>query len=342
MHKIYIKLFFILLPILLLTAIYFINDPFKVLYHYRHYYAVDGKQYVTLNDDYVATETFLSNYPSHPYDSYIFGSSRGLLFHIPSWQKHVDSGSHCFQFAVSNESLYGMERKFHLIDSMGGQLKNALIVFDKPLLSVTAENEKFPKDPVLSGKSKIGFEINSFKGFFEADFLTSYISLLITHKAKTGIWHGALNNSVRHYDTVTNDVSYPGLDASIDADTAAFYNARKQVFFERSKTQVYNTPMVKPEQIVLLKRIKNVLDKHHTSYKIVMSPLYDQLRTDTTDMRILSSIFGAEHIYDYSGINDITASKYNYYESSHFRPFIADRIMDSIYADKPMPVVQAK
>jgi hypothetical protein len=318
---------------MIVIAIYFINDPFKVLYHYDSYYPTDGIQYVGLNNEFTAVETFLNQYPKYKYDSYIFGSSRALLFHTAEWHRHVPDGK-CFQFAVGNESLFGVERKFHLIDSEGAIIKNALIIFDYPLYSVTRDNPLFPKHTLLSGKSKIGFQINTFKGFFDAKFLVAYIQLLITHKAKSTIFVEALNNSVIHYDLVSNDVSYPKLDPGINADTGAFYGLRKEIFGVRSPIQLYTPHILKDSQIVLMNKIKQVLDKDKTSYKIVISPLYDQLKIDTADMRILCSIFGRQNIYDYSGINNITASKYNYYESAHFRTFVANRIMDSIYAQK--------
>ncbi len=49
-------------------------------------------------------------------------------------------------------------------------------------------------------------------------------------------------------------------------------------------------------------------------------------------MKILRSMFDKNKIFDFSGINDITTSKYNYFEREHYRPFIAYRIMDSIYS----------
>jgi hypothetical protein len=86
------------------------------------------------------------------------------------------------------------------------------------------------------------------------------------------------------------------------------------------------------EQKQLLEKIKEVLAEDHTNYKIVISPLYDQLKLNTNDLNYLYLEFGRQNVYDFSGINDITRDKYTYYENSHYRPFIASRIMDSIYS----------
>ena len=76
------------------------------------------------------------------------------------------------------------------------------------------------------------------------------------------------------------------------------------------------------------------MDAQHTDYRIVISPLYDQKKIDTTDLQFLRTVFGADKVFDFSGINDMTASIYHYYETSHYLPAIATEIMDSIYAHK--------
>jgi hypothetical protein len=81
----------------------------------------------------------------------------------------------------------------------------------------------------------------------------------------------------------------------------------------------------------MLSNIKRILDANATSYKIVISPLYDQEKLDAADLHILQSIFGRDRITDFSGKNDITSNVRNYYEESHYRIPVAQKIMDSIY-----------
>ncbi len=142
---------------------------------------------------------------------------------------------------------------------------------------------------------------------------------------------GALNDIRYRYDARSNDAIPVAVDSNIDRDTAGYYNARKRIFYDRDAIQKYETATIGKEQIVLLGKIKAYFDKCNTSYKIVISPMYDQLKTDTTDLKKLTSIFGKDSIYDLSGINDITNDKHNYYEGSHYRMSISNRIMDSIY-----------
>src|SRR5690606_10639729 len=99
MKKFFIRLFLVLLPIIIVTAIYFINDPFKVLYHYESYMPANGIPLVNANDDFISTEVFKNNYEKYHYDSYIFGDSRGKNYHIAEWKKHISSDN-AFQYAV--------------------------------------------------------------------------------------------------------------------------------------------------------------------------------------------------------------------------------------------------
>ena len=318
------------MPIIIIIGIYFINDPFKVLYHYDAYAPADGIAVVNINDDFASTETFLNNYKKYHYDSYIFGNSRAKTFHINEWEKHIPS-TNCFQYGVSNESLYGIERKLAFLDEHGIVVRNALIVMDRFLYDRVAEDPKFPKHPLLSGRSMFQFQLNTFEGFFDVDFLNQYLYYLVTHKVKSSFFSGALNSTRYHYDVLSNDAIPTDIDANIDRDTAAYYNARKNVFYDRSVEQKYSDRIIGKEHVALFTKIKAYFDKYGTSYKIVISPVYDQVKTNPTDLSVIDSIFGQDNVYDLSGINSITNDKQNYYESAHYRMRISNGIMDSIY-----------
>ncbi len=77
-----------------------------------------------------------------------------------------------------------------------------------------------------------------------------------------------------------------------------------------------------------------MLNEDHAQYKIILSPLYSQVKLNEKDIKALCDIFGKENVFDFSGINDITNNMYNYYESYHYRPEVAKLMMDSIYRSK--------
>ena len=78
--------------------------------------------------------------------------------------------------------------------------------------------------------------------------------------------------------------------------------------------------------------IKRILDEDHTNYRILINPLYDQMKLDTNDMKVIVRVFGKENVFDFSGVNDITDDRRNFYEISHYRPQVAARMLDTAYA----------
>jgi hypothetical protein len=80
--------------------------------------------------------------------------------------------------------------------------------------------------------------------------------------------------------------------------------------------------------------IKESLFKNNTKYKIILGPTYDQHTFNQQDLDLLIKYFGKEHIYNFSGINDYTNNIANYYEIYHYKPSVANDIMNKIYSTK--------
>ncbi|MDP4115874.1 MAG: hypothetical protein Q8903_07050 [Bacteroidota bacterium] len=80
----------------------------------------------------------------------------------------------------------------------------------------------------------------------------------------------------------------------------------------------------------MLYDVKRILIKNKSNYRVVISPLYDQIKFSDKDMNILMSVFG-DKLFDFSGKNKFTESMTNYYEASHYRPIVGDSILSIIY-----------
>jgi len=306
-----------------------------VLYHYDTYFDNSDNKHITLNKDFVSTETFKNNYPKYKYDSYILGNSRSMYYHVDQWGKYIHSNK-CFHFDASGESLYGIERKIDFLDRRGVNIKNVLIVFDAYSCKIINNDEDHikRKDPDLSGENKFLYQLLYLRDFFDIQFIEAYISLLITHKASDEmVAKFVLSNTELHYELASNEVSFPKYEELIERNRDSFYIPRMKLFYKRDTIQSYIPPVIEDKQKKLFNNIKRIFDKHKTNYRIVISPLYDQKKIDSTDLNILYSIFGKQNVFDFSGINDITTNIYNYYEDSHYRPFVANRIMNIIYAN---------
>jgi hypothetical protein len=88
---------------------------------------------------------------------------------------------------------------------------------------------------------------------------------------------------------------------------------------------------VLPEQRRLLSSMAQIFARHGTRVRVVVSPLYDQIRLHPADLAALREIFGQDNVVDFSGDNPMTSDVRNYYESSHFRPPVARAILSGLY-----------
>lgn len=329
------KLLLFSIPFLLFVGFYFYLDPFKVVKHYDSYYRT-GPNYITLNKDYVSTENWINHHEKYNYDSYIFGNSRSMFYEIATWKKYIGTDScSCYHFDASGESLYGVARKFSFLAEQKAKIKNALIILDQGLLN-KADNSAghlFIKDPRLSGESNLGFQIDMMKDFFDFDFLRALLDFKISGKIKDYMKKQyLLDERPFQYDNVTNEVRLAYYDEMISKDPAEYYEPRDYIFVPRDTTvQIVGEPVIKSPQMQLLDTIRRILQENQADCKVVVSPLYDQKKINPADLQILRSVFGAKNVFDFSGINSITRNKYNYYEISHYRPHVADHIMNIVY-----------
>ena len=97
------------------------------------------------------------------------------------------------------------------------------------------------------------------------------------------------------------------------------------------KAIFYCEPVIKESQRQMLAEIKKIFTKHHTSYRIVISPQYDQIKFNPEDLRYLEDLFGKDFVFDFSGRNILTENYKNYYDKFHYRPQVSRQIMEIIY-----------
>ena len=338
LRRLFIKLLLVTSPVWLVLAFYAWTDPFGVVHHYDSYYQPhDSSLVVSRNVDFVSTETFIRNYPRYHYDSYIFGGSRSGFFQVAYWQQFLLQGASTFHFNASEESLLGVAGKVAYIDKLHAPLRNALFVMDHQLLAgITNPSASLTiKHPAISGDSWLSFHLAFVKAFFDRRFIVSWCDYKITGRTKPYMLkQGALRRSYIIYDDRHNEMTMQSLADSLNKDTARYYKVRARFFTRRPEKERIGRPVIGAKQEAMLQDIAAVLQQNKTSFRIVINPLYDQVKLAPQDLAVLYRIFGKENVYDFSGKNDITESKYNYYEYSHYLPSVANRIMDSIYTKR--------
>jgi hypothetical protein len=336
MRKFLVKIFIFFFPAILAIVIYFVTDPFKVLYSYNSYFNRHEKVHIHLNRGYAATETLFRNYNSERQDAYIFGSSRSDNYLIKDWLPHISPTSHCYHFSASAEGLYGIERKMYLLDQRNMPIKTALIALDHWLLGITEDSKGrlFMKHYALSGQNPLLFQYKYFEDYLDPKFVINYVEYLlrgtVTEKM---LKEGVMVDVDVAYDHHTNEITYPYLDSLHKAAPDVYYKMRLRAFQSRprSATEKMSPPVIKEKQMALLQSIKRSLDRNNTDYMFVINPMYDQLRLNTKDLHILYDLFGEENVCDMSGKNRMTEDYHSHFDYYHFDYEIGKQVLDSAY-----------
>ncbi|MEI7620894.1 MAG: hypothetical protein WCJ57_05015, partial [Candidatus Falkowbacteria bacterium] len=326
------KILLVLLPLLIIVGTYLYADPFEVIYAYDKHYL---NPRISYNRDYVVTDQLMTNRRRHEYDSFILGNSRSVVFKCKDWNEHIQAKG-TFHFDASGESLFGVHSKIKWLDAQGVRVKNCLIILDYELLSNVKNHEGHIgiKHPAVSKDSYVDFHLAFFKAYLNPIFFIGYWDSRITGKVRRGFDKKFEKRDYR-CDPDTCDINYGSAEEEIAA--GVYYNKIGDIFYARDeRTKQYERAAIYDKQFQLLNDIRQLFRQHQTVYKIVVSPLYDQKYCHPSDRKALCAIFGADNVYDYSGINRFTSCVTNYYETSHYRPHVARAIMAEIYGP-PQP-----
>jgi hypothetical protein len=313
-------------PLLASVVFYLVADPFCVLH--RPLYAPTHP--VAVNRDYASTELYLRQEAVHDYDSFVFGNSRSDAFRCAEWLAAAGRpGGHCFHFDAWKENLFGLEAKVRLVDQLGHELHDALIVLDGSLLGqvTPGEGPAFRSHPRLVDQSWIGFQADYLTDFFSNHFLVKYADYAASGKVRR--YMGPAFNA-RNFTHVldSNDEIFTAVDARIAREGEAFWQ-RPEVFVARTGGTAPVT-VLEPQRR-LLASIAAVFARRGTRVRVVVSPMYDQIRLHPDDVATLRAFFGQTAVADFSGVNPLTADVHNYYEDSHYRPPVARQILASLY-----------
>jgi hypothetical protein len=316
-------------PVILLALSYFVFDPFHVL---KAYDAYPDNYLESYNRNRIGTQIFLNNNKEQQYKSFILGSSKSSVFYTADWAKYINDSTP-FHFDASNEVISGIYGKVKYIDNQGNDLKNALLIFDAETFNYvgdTASSIIHIQDYQWSGVSKFAYQLTFFKAFFKEMYFVKYFDKLLFNKYRPYMY-GAFENKHMLYTSINNDFIFQGYIDQLKEDSTAYYS--RDLFYQRSQEELTQEPAIEPYQVNYLKEIKAIFDKHHTNYKIIFGPNYDQKKVSPEDLDLVKSIFGNQNVYDFTGQNELTNPLSNYYEIYHYKPLVARQILNKIYSN---------
>lgn len=327
-----------LIPLFTLGAAYIWLDPFKVVHSYDKYYPAHCHGGVGLNAGYVSTVNFTNHLDEMHYDSFIFGNSRSVYYEVADWLKFLPKGCSPYHFDASAETIYGIERKVRFINRKGAKMRNALMVIDVSVLAHTAatEGHLYSLPPQLNDyRNLIAFHAGFFGVFLNPKFAYAVADYKLSGKMKEYmIQGGMLSDEDFYYDYRHNEYRNTLYERQIKERTY-FSPKRLAVFSGTQHPDSVSPAVIGSKQKELLRSIRHIFAQHGTDYRIVISPLYDQIKISPADLAALKELFGTERVFDFSGANKYNADYHNYYEQSHYRPIVARDIMHKIYDSTP-------
>ncbi|HTB32753.1 MAG TPA: hypothetical protein VK808_12035 [Bacteroidia bacterium] len=319
------RLFACALPFLFLLILYIALDPFNIIR------GLESPGDLHWNRDIISSRIFLKNNPKYHFKSFIFGSSRSLAFQCKDWGPYVDDTTP-FHFDAWKENLFGIYTKIRYIDSIGNPLENVLIISDPETYNLT-QDKSFGdiKDYKITGTPTLDFQLEFLKSFYSDFFFIRYIDyrLFKTYRPYMETYIPS-KEQYFSYDEITNDPHFlTTVMQEIASDSIRFY--KRPMFYTRKNETVISPACLTSKEISVLKEIKKIFDKHKTNYKIVLSPLYSLEYFNPADEIILKQIFGSDNVFNFSGKNSITNQVGNYYDYSHYKIYIGQRILKAIY-----------
>lgn len=304
-------------------------DPFRLFKTYANY---SEEMFVIPNRDFISSTVYLKNARIRSYNSFIFGSSRTVAYKTETWSKFLKGPSNPFVFDASGESLFGIYTKMKYIDSHGGRLKNVLLIIDTDCTFAhegDQEGHLSIKHPTIAKTSWIRFYWTFFKSYLDRPFFKSYWKFRLKGKYDESMADYIENRHIQ-YDAYTNDVRLMDQDKALENDTASYYASRAHLFYDRPNSLRYAPVQLTEKYIQMLDSLRQILNRQHTNYKIIISPLYDQVKMNASDLTVLKRYFPG-HVYDFSGKNSWTNDRHNYYESSHYTPRVGEQLLNLVY-----------
>ena len=326
-----IRLGLISIPLWVVVAVYAVLDPFKVVWHYDNYYE-RKEPHPSLDMDFVSCENYLLRNDTCDYNAFIMGNSRSQFWQVDDWLTHLPKGISGCHYYGNGETLYRLTRHLQFLHERHVDIDHVLMVIDRDFLEGCEPNTSGHlglMPPRVDGRL-LSFHIENFLTFIKPAFFVGYLDYTIFGELRPYMTEQFLFEQPIDYDPVTNEMREYLLEESIDNGT--YYTPERVLrFSDKQFPDSVSPPVIGQEHKALLKEIKLIFDSHHTDCRIIISPLYDQIKLHPEDLRVLQKIFGANCIYDFSGPNQWNSDYHLFYEESHYRPVVARQLMDIVY-----------
>ena len=317
------------MPIIVPLLLYYtISDPFMSIWEYDDYRPARGK---SCNNDVICAIRLLDKYAdSLHYNSFIIGSSRSDFYYVDDWRTHLSSTASCFHFNQSADNLYGSLQRIRYLYRRFDKIDNLLLIIDADYLDDMSAHSghlfRIPPQVTRNPIDGLLLRWEELRAFYQLEFQKEWIS-------------GNIQNSFQGttFNPYLNEIYKNSAEAKLQTMNLDEYNktlSKDLQLYKRSGVDSINDVVILKNQEIALKEIALLARNGGTKLKVVVSPLYNQIQLNPSDVAILKKIFGDSNVYDFSGINEYTCDIKNYYENSHYRPILCRKLLDIVYQEK--------
>lgn len=310
-------------PIFLFLCLYVALDPCAVIWNFGQY------------PDYKANNSAFNSYllltakEPIPYNSFIVGSSRSWNWPWEEWEKRLDSTALAFHLDQSGDGCPGALERLRFVYAHVPEVKNVLLVVDAIFLEQTHEDGGIQYRTPWQMKQKkdyFAFQIAALRFFLSWNGIKSYWQIGEDYK-----------HILPYYYDERHEPHFIGKEQALAQDPENYYahyamqHSPIYRFPQRDTIEQVGAPVLRKENIRMLSEIHDLFVQGGTNYKVVVSPVYDQVKLNPRDKAVLDSLFGEKNVYDFSGINEFTQDSLNYYEASHYRPCVSKQLLKIMY-----------
>jgi hypothetical protein len=225
-----------------------------------------------------------------------------------------------------------------LIEKNGDTLKNALLILDQHILypdyfKSSNAGPVFIHHPQSSDNSWVSFYGDFLKVYVSNWCFVKCIDYSLFHQ-----YRPYMDGVIKRVDEVSRQIEFERSnefyltenEKEIARDSVAFFTSPNRRFYDQRKNADLKMK-ISSSYISYLQEIADLFSKNKTNYRIVFGPNYDQQRLNKSDYDLICSIFKKEFVFDYTGVNEFTSNRGNYYESSHYRPIVGSQLLKLIY-----------
>jgi hypothetical protein len=255
------------------------------------------------------------------YDSFIFGSSRVTNIDV----KKISNGRYYNMFYAGGLPEEHLEHLRFLLNN-GVAVKNVLLGLDDFSYLIDPQQHlgelDFQPHPAVSGKSLLTFYGEY---FFKLNKLFPQLQAYIRHNYTR-------RNSPEE-TRVVYDIYGTGRGLCSDCDESIERNVRghitSKIFLEPTDYRFLQKDRIAPV-LSAMKELVALSEKDRFRLIIFINPIHrtTYLNADLGKFALFKrKLAEIADYYDFSGLNSVTTNNYDYYETSHYRPFVGDMML---------------